>query len=49
MTQGASLDETLGNLREAVDLYMSGEDPARLGLVPEPRLVMSFETAARPR
>ena len=49
VTQGASLDETLGNLREAVDLYMSGEDPARLGLVPEPRLVMSFETAARPR
>lgn len=49
VTQGASLDETLGNLREALDLYMSGEDSALLGLAPEPRLVMSFETAVHPR
>ncbi len=49
VTQGASLDEMLGNLREGLDLYMSGEDPALLGLAPEPRLVISFETAARAR
>ena len=47
VTQGASLDETLRNLREALDLYMSDEDHVRLGLAPEPRLVLSFETAAR--
>ena len=47
VTQGASLDETLANLREALDLYMSGEDCAWLGLAPEPRLALSFETSAR--
>ena len=47
VTQGASLDEALGNLREALDLYLDGEDPAVLGLAPEPRLVITFETSAR--
>ena len=47
VTQGASLDETLANLREALDLYVSGEDCARLGLAPEPRLSLIFETSAR--
>ena len=46
-TQGASLDELLGNLREALELYMSDEDPVVLGLTPEPRLLVSFETSAR--
>lgn len=47
VTQGASLDETLANLREALDLYVSGEDCVRLGLAPEPRLSLTFETSAR--
>ena len=47
VTQGASLDATLANLHEALDLYMSGEDCAWLGLAPEPRLALSFETSAR--
>ena len=47
VTQAASLDEALGNLREALDLYLSDEDPATLGLDPEPRLVVTFETWAR--
>ena len=47
VTQGESLDETLRNLREAVELFMDGEDPAALGLVPNPRLAISFETATR--
>ena len=47
VTQGASLDELLGNLREALELYMSDEDPVVLGLTPEPRLLVSFETSAR--
>ena len=46
VTQGTSLDEVLGNLREALDLYMSDEDPVVLGLAPEPRLHVSFETSA---
>lgn len=44
VTQGRSLDETLAHLREALALY--GEDMARLGLSPSPRLVVSFETPA---
>ena len=47
VTQGASLDETLTNLREALELFMSGEDHNLLGLVPDPRLVLNFETLAR--
>ena len=47
VTQGASLDEILMNLREALDLYMSGEDHNLLGLEPDPRLVLNFETLAR--
>ena len=46
VTQGASLDELLGNLREALSLYMSDEDPVLLGLAPELRLLISFETSA---
>ena len=47
VTEGGSLDETLRNLREAVALFMEGEDPAALGVVPNPRLAISFETRAR--
>lgn len=47
VTQGASLDEILTNLREALELFMSGEDHHLLGLEPDPRLVLSFETPAR--
>ena len=46
VTQGDSLDETLRNLREAVGLFLSDEDPASLGLVANPRLSISFETTA---
>ena len=47
VTQGYSLDETLSNLREALDLYLSGEDHTLLGIVHEPRLIINFETSAR--
>ena len=46
VTQGDSLDGTLRNLREAVALFLSDEDPASLGLVANPRLSISFETTA---
>lgn len=48
VTQGRSLDEALGNLREALDLYMADEDPVLLGLTSRPRLFVSFETSALP-
>ena len=44
VTQAKSFDALLANLREAVALYMDGEDPARIGLSPAPRLFVSFET-----
>ena len=47
VTQGASLDEILANLREALELFMSGEEHNLLGLEPDPRLVLNFETFAR--
>ena len=47
VTQGESLDETLRNLREAVGLFMDGEEPVALGLVSNPRLAISFEATAR--
>jgi len=46
VTQGRSLDETLSHLREALGLYLDGEDMARLGLSPSPRLVLTYETQA---
>ena len=42
VTQGATLDEVAANLREAVSLQLSGEDPATWGLVDGPTLVVTF-------
>ena len=47
VTQGKSLDQLLRNLRQAVVLFLEDEEPAALGLVPNPRLAISFETALR--
>lgn len=49
VTQGRTLDELVANLREAVDLHLDGEDAAALGLVPAPRLVVTYELAAPTR
>ena len=43
VTQARSLDALMVGLREAVALHMEGEDPARLGLSPSPRLLISYE------
>jgi predicted RNase H-like HicB family nuclease len=43
VTQGATLDETVANLREAVSLHLEGEDLAGLGLASEPAVVVSME------
>jgi predicted RNase H-like HicB family nuclease len=43
VTQGATLDETVANLREAVQLHLEGENLADLGLAPNPTLVATME------
>ncbi len=43
VTQGATLDETVANLRAAVQLHLEGVDPAEFGLVPNPTLVATME------
>ncbi len=44
VTQGATLDETVKNLREAVALHMEGENPADFGLAANPALLITMET-----
>ncbi len=43
VTQGATLDETVVNLREAAELHLDGEDLAEFGLAPAPTIVITME------
>jgi predicted RNase H-like HicB family nuclease len=43
VTQGATLDETVRNLREAIQLHLEGEDPQEMGLAPHPPLLVTME------
>jgi predicted RNase H-like HicB family nuclease len=43
VTQGKTLDETIGNLQEAVALHLEGEDLAELGLIGNPSLLVTIE------
>ncbi|MGA2498155.1 MAG: type II toxin-antitoxin system HicB family antitoxin [Tepidisphaeraceae bacterium] len=43
VTQGATLDETVANLREAVQLHLEGEELAELGLAANPTIVVTME------
>ncbi|MBM4038282.1 MAG: type II toxin-antitoxin system HicB family antitoxin [Planctomycetes bacterium] len=43
VTQGATLDEVVANLKEAVELHLEGEDLAELGLAPNPAVVVTME------
>jgi predicted RNase H-like HicB family nuclease len=47
VTQGRTLDETIANLQEAVELHLEGEDPADFGLVPNPTLLVTIELGSR--
>ncbi len=47
VTQGTTLDETLANLQEAVDLHLDGEDPASFGLAPNPTILVTIELGSR--
>ena len=42
VTQGSTLDETIANLQEAVQLHLEGEDPAQFGLAPHPSLLVTI-------
>jgi predicted RNase H-like HicB family nuclease len=43
VTQGATLDEVVKNLKEAVELHFEGEDLAELGYAPNPSLLITYE------
>jgi predicted RNase H-like HicB family nuclease len=43
VTQGHTLDELTANLRDAVDLHLDGDDAAALGLLPSPRIAVTYE------
>lgn len=43
VTQGRTLDETIGNLKEAVALHLEGENAAEFGLHDRPALVVTME------
>lgn len=43
VTQGETLDETVRNLREAIQLHLDGEDLTELGLVPHPPVMVTME------
>lgn len=45
VTQGRTLDETAEALREAVALHLADGDAEALGIAPEPRLVVQYETS----
>jgi predicted RNase H-like HicB family nuclease len=43
VTQGKTLDETINNLKEAVELHLEGENLAELGLASNPTLIVTME------
>lgn len=43
VTQGSTLDEVTQNLREAVALYLDGEELEELGLAKDPSLLITME------
>ena len=43
VTQGTTLDETIANLREAIDLHLEGENLSELGLAANPAVVVTME------
>ncbi len=42
-TQGATIDETVQNLKEAVALHLEGEDTAEFGLRERPTFIVTME------
>lgn len=48
VTQGRTLDEIVGNVREAVGLHLRDEDRTLLGLADRVRVAVSYETGVEP-
>ena len=46
VTQGDTLDQVAGNIREAIALHLEGEDLAEFGLVEDPAIVATMELDA---
>lgn len=46
VTQGDTLDELTANIKEAVSLFMEGEDLADLGFTSDPSVLVNFELPA---
>lgn len=45
VTQAHTLDELVAEVRDAVALHLEGEDAAALGVVPDPRLSLTYDVA----
>lgn len=43
VSQGRTIDETIRNLREALELHLEGEDLQELGLYPDAPVVITME------
>jgi predicted RNase H-like HicB family nuclease len=46
VTQAATLDELASNIREAIGLYLEGEDLAEVGFVADPTILVTLELPA---
>lgn len=46
VTDGKTFEELRGNIKEAVELYLEGEDLAELGFGPTPSILTNFEVTA---
>ena len=47
VTQGKTLDEFVINVKEALELYLEGENLRTLNIAPNPSVLMNFELPSR--
>ncbi len=43
VTQGATLDEVMANLKDALDLHLEGEDLSEIDIASHPSALVNFE------
>jgi len=49
VTQGATLDELMKNVQEAIALQLEGKNPADFGLAPDASILASYELEPEPQ
>jgi predicted RNase H-like HicB family nuclease len=49
VTQAATLDELMSNVKEAIALQLEGENPADFGLAPGASILASYELEPEPQ